>query len=492
MIGTKRRGLPSTLAATHSFAIVKFHLPANTSQFDIAPLEWNKKTGNKTTCYWPNEDVAENTTALVNLITKKAVVDKENWTKFILIFHLFSDTHKGAQDQLKNAINGEQVVSTDLEKRVRGGRTEAKKRRAAVVDAVSSPSLIVKPSDSRGAASTAVCTVANYGTSDHSEAPSRHSSVNSSTERVEILGDGSSSSSALSSDEDLLISKVVGEVQHAKNRSRVSATRRHTKETAATKKTNSSSASNLPKIPKVLAALGINQMIAPRQTFIARNSLPPVNQQSAIADIQEAGSSHQQHSAGVLQNSVNENRRAEKTNGHSDAMQLYRHRTTTFHRTSSASTEIASITHDERIKLDQLMQTMLRILRGQEQIKAIQVDIKNTLAVVMHNTIPAEPELGGIKEEMCLPVKSLALFDLMNTTIRKDKIQRMKLGQNDEKRCFENTEVKQLFIESLQAAPGLRLSEHQINSKIASWLKAAPSKIGKDNGYEEEDLSGDE
>jgi hypothetical protein len=47
------------------------------------------------------------------------------------------------------------------------------------------------------------------------------------------------------------------------------------------------------------------------------------------------------------------------------------------------------------------MQTMSRILRGQEQIKATQVDIKNTLAVVMHNTIPAEPELGGIKEESC-------------------------------------------------------------------------------------------
>lgn len=187
---------------------------------------------------------------------------------------------------MKNAINGEQVVSTDLEKRGRGGRTEAKKRRAAVVDAVSSPSLIVKPSDSRGAASTAVCTVANYGTSDHSDAPSRHSSVNSSTERVEILGDGSSSSSAPSSDDDLLISKVVGEVQHAKNRSRVSvlevvepenesSSKTATKETAATKKTNSSSASNLPKIPKVPAALGINQMIAPRQTFIARKSLPP-------------------------------------------------------------------------------------------------------------------------------------------------------------------------------------------------------------------------
>ena len=35
------------------------------------------------------------------------------------------------------------------------------------------------------------------------------------------------------------------------------------------------------------------------------------------------------------------------------------------------------------------------------------------------------------------------------------------------------------FIESPQATPGLCLSEHQINSKIARWLKAAASKIGK-------------
>ncbi|EFX66534.1 hypothetical protein DAPPUDRAFT_116308 [Daphnia pulex] len=159
------------------------------------------------------------------------------------------DTYKGAQDKLKNAINGEQVVSTDLEKRGRGGRTEAKKRRAAVVDVVSSPSLIVKQSDSRGAASTAIWTLVNYGTSDPSDEPSRPSSVNSSTERVEILGDGSfSSSSAPSSSEDLLISKVVGEVQHAKKRSRMSdlkvvepavnesSSKTATNETAATKK----------------------------------------------------------------------------------------------------------------------------------------------------------------------------------------------------------------------------------------------------------------
>ena len=76
-----------------------------------------------------------------------------------------------------------------------------------------------------------------------------------------------------------------------------------------------------------------------------------VHQQSASADIQEAGgpSHHQQHFAtGVLQHSSTENRESEEKNGHSDAMQLCRHRTTTFHRTS-ASTEIASITHGKKM-----------------------------------------------------------------------------------------------------------------------------------------------
>jgi hypothetical protein len=76
-----------------------------------------------------------------------------------------------------------------------------------------------------------------------------------------------------------------------------------------------------------------------------------VHQQSASADIQEAGgpSHHQQHfSTGVLQHSSTENRESEEKNGHSDAMQLCRHRTTTFYRTS-ASTEIASITHGKKM-----------------------------------------------------------------------------------------------------------------------------------------------
>ena len=140
-----------------------------------------------------------------------------------------------------------------------------------------------------------------------------------------------------------------------------------------------------------------------------------------------------------------------ETNRHSDAMQLYRHRTTSLlfiglqhllrlrqllmvrkchililNASSIHFNCYSFISVDER-KLDQLLQKRLSILRGQEQIiKATRVDIKNTLAVV-HNTIPAEPELGGIKEELCLPVRSLALFDIMNITIHKDKIRRMKL-----------------------------------------------------------------
>jgi hypothetical protein len=49
---------------------------------NVKILKWIKKLGNKTTCYWPNEHATDNATALVNLITKKAVVDKENWTLF--------------------------------------------------------------------------------------------------------------------------------------------------------------------------------------------------------------------------------------------------------------------------------------------------------------------------------------------------------------------------------------------------------------------------
>ncbi|KAK4028071.1 hypothetical protein OUZ56_017251 [Daphnia magna] len=62
-------------------------------------------------------------------------------------------------------------------------------------------------------------------------------------------------------------------------------------------------------------------------------------------------------------------------------------------------------------KLDDILQTNIRILRGLEQVKATQADIQNTLSVIMTNTIPSDPELLGIKDDLCLPVKSLTAFD---------------------------------------------------------------------------------
>lgn len=45
----------------------------------MAPLKWVQKTGNKTKIYWPGEDDAATPKALVNLIMKEAVIDKETW-----------------------------------------------------------------------------------------------------------------------------------------------------------------------------------------------------------------------------------------------------------------------------------------------------------------------------------------------------------------------------------------------------------------------------
>ncbi|KAK4028072.1 hypothetical protein OUZ56_017252 [Daphnia magna] len=69
-----KRGIPNP-PAKHSFAIVKFHFPGNSYQFDIAPLGWLRKSGNRNTSYWPSEDKVRTSTQLVTLINKKAVVD---------------------------------------------------------------------------------------------------------------------------------------------------------------------------------------------------------------------------------------------------------------------------------------------------------------------------------------------------------------------------------------------------------------------------------
>ncbi|XP_059353054.1 uncharacterized protein LOC132088347 [Daphnia carinata] len=130
----RKRGIPNH-PAQHSFAIVKFHLPGNAHQYDIAPIDWIRKSGNRSTCYWPGDEEARNGKQLINLITKNAdkevMVDKETWLVFTISIIAKFDTYKGAQDKLKNVLAGEIVVSTDLEKRGKGGRSEAKKRKAA-------------------------------------------------------------------------------------------------------------------------------------------------------------------------------------------------------------------------------------------------------------------------------------------------------------------------------------------------------------------------
>ena len=64
---------------TKSFNIVKFHLPGKDNQFDVAPLKWIQKTGNRTTIYWPSDEDASTSKVLLNLISKETIVDKESW-----------------------------------------------------------------------------------------------------------------------------------------------------------------------------------------------------------------------------------------------------------------------------------------------------------------------------------------------------------------------------------------------------------------------------
>lgn len=55
------------------------------------------------------------------------------------------------------------------------------------------------------------------------------------------------------------------------------------------------------------------------------------------------------------------------------------------------------------------------------------MDIKNTLAVVMDNTIPQDPELTGINEEFRIPITDYKLFDALNAVLKQDKVKRLKL-----------------------------------------------------------------
>ena len=45
----------------------------------------------------------------------------------------------------------------------------------------------------------------------------------------------------------------------------------------------------------------------------------------------------------------------------------------------------------------------------------------------MDNTVPADPQIEGIKEEFCIPLKDLKSFDTLNGILNQDKVKRMKM-----------------------------------------------------------------
>ena len=74
---------------------MKFHVPGPPS-IDVGPLDWTIKQGNRVICFWPGDDEASSDKKLIDMVTKKAIVDKENWLKFdVTILAKFGKTtHK--------------------------------------------------------------------------------------------------------------------------------------------------------------------------------------------------------------------------------------------------------------------------------------------------------------------------------------------------------------------------------------------------------------
>ncbi|XP_032796703.2 uncharacterized protein LOC116932897 [Daphnia magna] len=438
MTGNKR-GIPNQ-PTKHSFAIVKFHLPGNSYQFDIAPLDWLRKSGNRNTCYWPSEDEVRSSTQLVTLIKKNAVVDKETWSVFTVTVIAKFDTYKGAQDKLKDVIAGEPVVSTDLEKRGKGGRSAAKKRKTA---AALTPVPI--------ASTCASFILSDGGPSSSPPSPSSPSPAPEDAPTNYGLN-GHSSDVSFTGLPVLLTS----DDEHGRSSTQRESTQ-NIRSRRAGNKHQDISVATLVSIPSAPAFEPQQRTLTPQVAF-AKKSAPTVAARDPTTSVMSP----------------------------CDAK-----------------------------KLDDILQTNIRILRGLEQVKATQTDIQNTLSVIMNNTIPSDPELLGIKDDLCLPVKSLTAFDRINLIIREDKTKRLKLksyltgvggtehrivgkvlqklmrysvasqfcfkGQNGEKRCFCTTAVSAVAIESLRATPGVRLTEEQIAVKIGRWLKAAPQKIGSDD-----------
>ncbi|XP_045026504.1 uncharacterized protein LOC116935065 isoform X2 [Daphnia magna] len=539
----------------YSFAIVKFH-HVGVAQFDVAPLKWIQKTGNKTKIYWPGEDDAATPKALVNLIMKEAVIDKETWMLYNITVVAKFDTYAGAQKKLDSAIAGEVVVSTDLDNRGRGGRNKAKKRNAYAASALPPTS-----SKKRVRAATSC--------SDEEEDSESSSHMGS----VELAPSSSS-------ENDIRRNKAKERNAYAASALTPTSNKKRVRASCSDGEEDSERSSHMCSVELAPSSSSYNDIPQDKSKVTGKKQVPPTSSNGKAvtakqpqlqlptipsglgkkqANSEISLSTSKTKSAPPPRGSVDNTEGGAKTvgtevvpliyakkstlpdygplamdgigndgissaNKSSTSMEfgIYRQRSTTV-RTTEAS-QISTFVSDSK-KIDFLIEQNKRILRGQEQIKAQNLDIKNTLAVVMDSTIPREPDLDGIKEEFHIPVTDLKFFDTLNAVLKQDKIKKSKMrtyligvggsqsrvvgnmlsklmkfsvgaqfclkGQNANKRRFDKTEIMDLVTECVRSTPGVRLTETDVKTKIGRWLKSAPTKLGKDDTEDESAESGE-
>ncbi|KAK4028501.1 hypothetical protein OUZ56_017770 [Daphnia magna] len=476
----------------YSFAIVKFH-HVGVAQLDVAPLKWVQKTGNKTKIYWPGEDDAITPKALVNLIMKEAVIDKETWMLYNITVVAKFDTYAGAQKKLDSAIAGEVVLSTDLDNRGRGGRNKAKKRNAYAASAL-------PPTSSKKRVRAA--TSCSDGEED-SESSSHMGSVE--------LAPSSSS------ENDIRRNKAKERNAYAASALTPTSNKKRVRASCSDGEEDSERSSHMCSVELAPSSSSYNDIPQDKSQVTGKKQVPPTSsngkavtakqpqlQRPTIpsglgkkpANSEISLSTSKTKSAPPPRGSVDNTEGGAKTvgtevvpliyakkstlpdygsplamdgigndgissaNKSSTSMEfgIYRQRSTTV-RTTEAS-QISTFVSDSK-KIDFLIEQNKRILRGQEQIKAQNLDIKNTLAVT-----------------------DFKFFDTLNAVLKQDKIKRSKMrtyligvgssqsrvvgnmlsklmkfsvgaqfclkGQNANKRRFDKTEIMDLNFRILQ------------------------------------------
>nr|CAH0103901.1 unnamed protein product [Daphnia galeata] len=347
-----------------SFAIVKFHLPGKDNQFDVAPLKWIQKTGNRTTIYWPSDEDASTSKVLLNLISKEAIVDKESWMLYNISVIAKFDTYAEAQKKLASAIAGEVVVSTDLENRGKGGRNKAKKRTAAAATASST-------------------------SPDPSTSSKKRTRKDAGNEKEESRSYQMREKMTSVYKKNMWILMTCLQVMM-----RTPVKFLFPKQYLLCL----CQQPQLPSVPIELVQKQVSSEIPHRQSTTV--SIPPATAgpSGSVAEVRGLNLGTDLIPRVFARKSAApdygldrmENERTATTHKDSSSMQVgvYNQRLTT----------ISTYAPDFK-KIDFLIEQNKKILRGQEQIKAQNLDIKNTLAVVMDNTVPADPQIEGIKEE---------------------------------------------------------------------------------------------